>query len=64
MQPMQLRYEDGYEYQNILAPLIFHESEENKRLKSEKVITNIEVRWEKSLGKNRMAVFAVEYVFC
>jgi regulator of nonsense transcripts 1 len=61
MQPMQLRYDDGYEYQNILAPLIFHESEENKRLKSEKVITNIELRWEKSLGKNRMAVFAVEY---
>lgn len=60
MAPVQLRYDDGYEYQNIMAPLIYMESEENRRIKQDKVVSQIIVKWEKSLGNKRQAVIDYE----
>lgn len=33
MTPVQLKYEDGYHYQNILAPLVKLEADYDKKLK-------------------------------
>ena len=56
---LPLRFSDGYEYQNSLAPLVYMESEENRRLKENSVIENLAVTWEKSLGGvKRVAVFS------
>lgn len=33
MTPVQLKYEDGYHYQNIIAPLVKLEADYDKKLK-------------------------------
>lgn len=60
MTPVQLRYTDGYEYQNIMGPLIYMESEESRRIKQDKVVSQLVVKWEKSLGNKRQAVLEYE----
>jgi regulator of nonsense transcripts 1 len=56
---LPIRFQDGYDYQNSLAPLVYMESEENRRLKENSVVENLAVTWEKSLGGvKRVAVFS------
>ena len=46
-QPTLLQYDDGYHYQNILAPLVKLEAEYDRRMKENQRTENISVRWDK-----------------
>jgi regulator of nonsense transcripts 1 len=56
-QPTLLNYEDGYHYQNILAPLVKLEAEYDRRLKEHQKQEDISVRWDRSLANKRVAWF-------
>lgn len=56
-QPTLLNYEDGYHYQNILAPLVKLEAEYDRRLKENQKQEDICVRWDRSLSSKRVAWF-------
>jgi regulator of nonsense transcripts 1 len=55
--PTLLRYEDGYHYQNIMAPLVKLEAEYDRKMKENQKQEDISVRWDKSLGNKRIAIF-------
>ena len=57
VQPILMQYEDGYNYQNILAPLVKLESEYDRRMKENQKQEDISVRWDMGLSKKRVAVF-------
>lgn len=57
MQPTLLQYEDGYHYQNILAPLVKLEADYDKQMKESLAEESITVRWEKSLSGKNVATF-------
>lgn len=57
IQPSLLRYEDGYNYQNILAPLVNLEAEYDRKVKANQKQEGISVRWEIGLNKKRIAMF-------
>lgn len=57
--PMLLKYEDGYQYQNIIAPLINMEAEYDRVSKENQCYENIAIRWETGLGKKKIAVFSL-----
>ena len=50
-----LRYEDGYQYQNIFGPLVKLEADNDKKLKESQTQENIDVRWDFGLNKKRVA---------
>ncbi len=52
-----LQYEDGYHYQNILAPLVKLEADYDKQMKESLSEEGISVRWEKSLTGKHVAIF-------
>ncbi|XP_015126226.1 regulator of nonsense transcripts 1 homolog [Diachasma alloeum] len=56
-QQVLLRYEDGYQYQNIFGPLVKLEADYDKRLKESQTQENIEVRWDVGLNKKTIAYF-------
>jgi regulator of nonsense transcripts 1 len=56
-QQVQLRYEDGYQYQNIFGPLVKLEADNDKRLKESQTQENIDVRWDLGLNKKTIAYF-------
>lgn len=56
-QPTLLVYEDGYHYQNIMAPLVKLEAEYDRRMKENQKQEDISVRWDRSLGNKRLAWF-------
>ena len=56
--PTLLHYEDGYNYQNILAPLVKLEADYDRRMKENQKQEDLSVRWDKSLSKKRVAVFS------
>lgn len=55
--PVLLRYEDAYQYQNILGPLVNMEAEYDKRLKESQTQEDVTVRWDMGLNKKRTAYF-------
>jgi len=57
--PMLLRYEDGYQYQNIIAPLINMEAEYDRANKENQSYENLTVRWETGLGRKKIAIFTL-----
>ena len=69
-----MRYEDGYNYQNILAPLVKLEAEYDRRVKENQKQEDISVRWDKSLsrwvgdivlkGQNKIADFGKSALLC
>lgn len=59
---VQLRYDDGYQYQNIFGPLVNLEAEYNKRLKESQTQEGIEVRWDQGLNKKTIAYFQLAKV--
>ena len=56
---MQLRYDDGYQYQNIFGPLVKLEADYDKRLKESQTQENIDVRWDTGLNKKAIAYFTM-----
>jgi len=56
---VRLDYEDGYAYQNVMAPLVMLESEENRRMKEVVNIEGVEVEWDDTHGK-QIAKFALK----
>jgi regulator of nonsense transcripts 1 len=57
VQPVLMRYEDGYNYQNILGPLVKLEAEYDRRIKENTRIEDITVRWDMNMSKRRIAIF-------
>jgi regulator of nonsense transcripts 1 len=58
-QPILLRYEDAYQYQNIFGPLVKIEADYDKRLKESQTQTDITVRWDIGLNQKRIAWFCL-----
>lgn len=58
-QPILLRYEDAYQYQNIIGPLVKIEADYDKRLKESQTQTDITVRWDLGLNQKRVAWFGL-----
>ncbi|XP_065216134.1 regulator of nonsense transcripts 1-like isoform X2 [Planococcus citri] len=56
-QRVLLRYEDGYQYQNIFGPLVKLEADYDKKVKESRTQDNITVRWEVLLNKKVVAHF-------
>ncbi len=56
---VQLRYDDGYQYQNIFGPLVKLEADYDKKLKESQTQENIEVRWDTGLNKKTIAYFTL-----
>ena len=56
--PVQMRYEDGFNYQNVIAPLVALEADHDRSLKEALKQDNISVAWEQGLGKKRIAIFS------
>jgi len=57
MQPTLLQYEDGFHYQNILAPLVKIEADYDRQIKESLTEEHISVRWDKSLAGKNIATF-------
>lgn len=57
MQPTLLQYEDGFHYQNVLAPLVKIEADYDRQMKESLTEEQISVRWEKSLAGKNVATF-------
>ena len=56
-EPVCVKYDDAYHYQNILGPLVQLEAEYDKKMKENQTQENIVIRWEVGLNKKRLAVF-------
>ncbi|PRQ73695.1 RNA helicase (UPF2 interacting domain)-domain containing protein [Rhodotorula toruloides] len=56
-QPILLRYEDAYQYQNIFGPLVKIEADYDKRLKESQTQDGLVVRWDMGLNQKRIAWF-------
>lgn len=54
-----IRYEDGYQYQNIFGPLVKMEADYDKKLKESQTQDNIEVRWDIGLNKKIISYFTI-----
>lgn len=54
---MLLKYEDGYHYQNIMAPLVKLEADYDKSSKDSQGQDGLSVRWDQGLNKKRIAMF-------
>ena len=57
IQPSLEIYDDGYHYQNIIAPLINLEAEYDRKIKDAQKQEGVSVRWESGLSKRKIAVF-------
>ena len=58
MAPTLLQYEDGFHYQNILAPLVKLEADYDRQMKESLSEESISVRWEKSLAGKNLGTFS------
>lgn len=56
-EPVCVRYEDAYHYQNIMGPLVQLEAEYDRKMKESQTQENIVVRWDVGLNKKRLASF-------
>ncbi|CAH1428983.1 unnamed protein product [Lactuca virosa] len=56
-QPVALKYEDAYQYQNVFAPLIKLEADYDKMMKESQSKDNLTIRWDIGLNKKRIAYF-------
>jgi len=57
VQPILLKYHDGYHYQNVVAPLVKLESDHDRRAKEAQSREGISVRWDRGLSGKHVAVF-------
>ena len=58
VQEILLRYDDAYQYQNVLGPLVKMEADYDKKAKEAQVQSDIVVRWEVNLTRKRIACFS------
>jgi len=58
-EPVLLRYEDAYQYQNIFGPLVNMEAEYDKKMKESQTQNGVTVRWDMGLNKKRIAWFSI-----
>ncbi|KAG8877141.1 hypothetical protein FRB98_006858 [Tulasnella sp. 332] len=58
-QPILLRYEDAYQYQNIFGPLVKIEADYDKRVKESQTQADVAVRWDLGLNQKRVAWFCL-----
>ncbi|KAH7280363.1 hypothetical protein KP509_37G063700 [Ceratopteris richardii] len=56
-QPVALKYEEAYQYQNVFGPLVKLEADYDKMMKESQSKDNITVRWDVGLNKKRIAYF-------
>jgi regulator of nonsense transcripts 1 len=56
-QPTLLKYEDGYHFQNVLAPLVKLEADNDKKNKEALTKEGISVTWDIGLNKKRLVSF-------
>ena len=56
-QPILLRYEDAYQYQNIFGPLVKIEADYDRRMKEAQTQDQLVVRWDKGLNQKHVAWF-------
>lgn len=56
--PTLLHYDDGYHYQNVLAPLVKMEADYDRQIKESLSEESISVRWDKSLTGKNIATFS------
>ena len=54
---VQMRYEDAYQYQNIMGPLVKLEADYDKHMKETQTQEGVSVRWAMGLNKKRIAYF-------
>ena len=59
LSPTLHHYEDGYHYQNVLAPLVKMEADYDKQMKESLAEEAVSVRWEKSLTGRNLATFTL-----
>lgn len=57
-----LRYEDGYQYQNIFGPLVKLEADYDKHMKESQAQEGISVRWDRALNRRYVAYFLLTNV--
>jgi regulator of nonsense transcripts 1 len=57
MAPTLLQYEDGFHYQNVLAPLVKIEADYDRQIKESLTEESISVRWDKSMSGKNIATF-------
>lgn len=56
-EPVLLKYEDAYQYQNIFGPLVKIEGDYDKRLKEAQTQDGLVIRWDMGLNQKRVAWF-------
>lgn len=54
-----LQYQDAYQYQNILGPLVKLEADYDKKMKESQTQENVIVRWGMGLNMKRTAYFVL-----
>ncbi|KAJ1513600.1 ATP-dependent helicase NAM7 [Coelomomyces lativittatus] len=52
-------YEDAYQYQNIMGPLVMMEAEHDKKVKESQTQENVIVRWDVGVNQMRLAWFSL-----
>jgi len=52
-----LRYDDGYQYQNIFGPLVKLEADYDRKVKEAQTQMDVAVRWDLGLNKKHIAYF-------
>lgn len=57
LQPVQLLYKDGFEYQRTFGPLVQAEANYFHRVKESKILKDIHIKWSLGLNKKKMASF-------
>lgn len=57
LEPVQLVYKDGFEYQRTFGPLVEAEANYFHRVKESKILKEIKVRWSVGVNKKKMASF-------
>lgn len=57
--PVQLHYEDAYQYQNVFGPLVKIEADYDRKLKESQSQDNLIVRWDFGLNNKHLASFTL-----
>lgn len=58
-QPVLLRYEDAYHYQQVFDPLVQLEADTDRELKEGQRTEGVSVRWEQGLNRKWTAYFVL-----
>jgi regulator of nonsense transcripts 1 len=61
--PVQVQYDDAYEYQNIFGPLVKLEADEDKKMKEAQTQKDVVVEWDTGLSQKRIARFQFKDIY-